>query len=444
TWTASYDAAGDMTCRAPTSTATCTAAPSGAQLSYAANGSASAWQNVPTNPTLTAGFLYDGQGNRVEQQVTQNGTTTTTVYVGNLEQLISTGSTTTTQTYYYANGIRIAMASNGAFSYLAGDSLGSVQSASSSDGLSTSYQLFDPYGQVRYSIGTIPTDYGFTGRHADSISGLDYYNARYYDPAAGQFTSPDPILPGDGYDVFGLSRYAYVEGNPETRIDPSGNVVQCADTCGGGDPVTIGTGTNDTPEYIPPTGGQVGSSQPAVDNTKQAYEASLAKVKGSGVSLLLTTDRIYGGGWNGLGDDTQMALYFLAGGGTPDKWCSSAKCAAGMRKALDYVTDLQSAVAWTIVLNSVSWTGPTLRPDITLGPGGRSGEKVKGLQGPPNSLVRGSPGRIYLTDADGRVIADITRGRVKLVRPGVGFIDKRTMLTEEELEWLEQMWPGRR
>jgi hypothetical protein len=168
-----------MTCRAPSSGTTCAGTPSGAQLGYAADGSLSTWQNAPANPTVTTSFLYDGDGNRVAQQVTQNGTATTSVYVGNLEQVITSGSTTTTQTYYYANGIRFAMAVNGVLSYLGADALGSIESATT--GSSQSYALFDPYGQVRYSSGSMPTDYGFTGQHGDSASGLDYYNARYYD-----------------------------------------------------------------------------------------------------------------------------------------------------------------------------------------------------------------------------------------------------------------------
>jgi hypothetical protein len=47
--------------------------------------------------------------------------------------------------------------------------------------------------------------------------------ARWYDPLAGQFVSPDTLLPGGGYDPLGLSRYAYVEGNPVERTDPSGH-----------------------------------------------------------------------------------------------------------------------------------------------------------------------------------------------------------------------------
>ena len=69
----------------------------------------------------------------------------------------------------------------------------------------------------------MPTDYGFTGQHSDSTSGLDYYNARYYDPATGQFSSADSVLQGGGFDILGLSRYAYVEGNPTSRTDPSGH-----------------------------------------------------------------------------------------------------------------------------------------------------------------------------------------------------------------------------
>jgi RHS repeat-associated protein len=64
----------------------------------------------------------------------------------------------------------------------------------------------------------MPTSHGFTGQRADAASGLDYYGARYYDPLAGQFTSGDSILPGAGFDLWGLSRYAYVTGNLEGTI----------------------------------------------------------------------------------------------------------------------------------------------------------------------------------------------------------------------------------
>jgi hypothetical protein len=83
---------------------------------------------------------------------------------------------------------------------------------------------------------------------------------------------------------------------------------------------------------------------------------------------------------------------------------------------------------------------PTLRPDISLSGAGRSGQGVKFLTGPPNSAVKSTgPGRVFVTDAQGRVIFDITADRVKPVTPGVGFGDKRPP-TFEELELIKKLW----
>src|SRR5579859_2447226 len=210
---------------APTSATACGGgSPTGAQMGYDADGRLASWQNAPTSPTSTTADLYDGEGNRVEQQVTVSGTTTTTTtYVGNLEQVATTGGTTTTTSYYYAGQTLVALAVNGAFSYLATDALGSVSLALSASGTQTAAGLYTPYGTTRYSSGTMPTDRGWTGQHSDATTGLSYFGARYYDPVAAQFTSADTYLPGNGTDLLALSRYAYVEGNPLTRLDPTGH-----------------------------------------------------------------------------------------------------------------------------------------------------------------------------------------------------------------------------
>ena len=83
-WTASYDAAGEMTCRAATSATTCAgSSPTGAQLSYDNAGQLATWANAPgSSPTQSASYLYDGAGQRVEQlATTASGTTTTTRYL---------------------------------------------------------------------------------------------------------------------------------------------------------------------------------------------------------------------------------------------------------------------------------------------------------------------------------------------------------------------------
>ena len=216
-YTASYDAAGNMICRATSAATTCAGGtPTGASLSYDASGQLAHWQNTPSAPTKTADFLYDGEGNRVLQQSVVKGKTTTTASVSTLEDVTTSGSTTSTTAYYYLGAQRIAESVNGTVSYLASDGLGSAEAALSSTGTVTASVLYMPYGKVRYSSGTMPGAYGYTGQQPDALTGLNYDNARYYDPVSKQFITADTVSDG-------LNRYGYVGENPETNTDPSGH-----------------------------------------------------------------------------------------------------------------------------------------------------------------------------------------------------------------------------
>jgi YD repeat-containing protein len=95
TYTASHGAAGNMTCRAPTSSSTCAGTQTGAQLTYDNEGRLLHWQNAPTSPTSTADFAYDGEGNRVGQQSSNGGPATITYYLlGGLEAVGNGGTLT--------------------------------------------------------------------------------------------------------------------------------------------------------------------------------------------------------------------------------------------------------------------------------------------------------------------------------------------------------------
>jgi len=81
---------------------------------------------------------------------------------------------------------------------------------------------YKAWGETRYTYGTTPTTYKFTGQRLDDSTGLYYYGARYYDPALGRFIAPDTIVPEPG-NPQALNRYAYVYNNPVRYTDPTGH-----------------------------------------------------------------------------------------------------------------------------------------------------------------------------------------------------------------------------
>jgi RHS repeat-associated protein len=164
---------------------------------------------------VIASFVYDGDGNRVKATV--NGVTTS--FVGTYFEWTNGQMTK----YYYAAGQRVAMRDNGTLYYLFGDHLGSTSvSYRASDG-QTTRQLYKPWGESRYTSGTMPTKYTYTGQYSHVTEfGLLFYVARWYDPALGRFAQADSIVPGAG-NPLAWDRYAGMMNNPVKYIDPSGH-----------------------------------------------------------------------------------------------------------------------------------------------------------------------------------------------------------------------------
>jgi len=125
---------------------------------------------------------------------------------------------------------------------------------------------YKAWGENRYTYGTTPTAYRFTGQREDGTIGLYFYNARYYDPALGRFVQADTLVQGDAksptpylplavsyanpkvleqwnqlqrsrlqpeaqapdtpsvLDPQFLNRYTYARNNPLAYVDPDGHI----------------------------------------------------------------------------------------------------------------------------------------------------------------------------------------------------------------------------
>jgi len=131
----------------------------------------------------TTAFTYDGDGALVKK--TAGGQTT--VYVGGIyEKNLATG----VETWYYTlGGRRVAMRKAGVVTYLVGDHLGSTSLALNANGTLHSEARYYPYGEERWSSGTLPTDYRFTGQRLDSYINLVQMGSRWYDPALARWIS---------------------------------------------------------------------------------------------------------------------------------------------------------------------------------------------------------------------------------------------------------------
>ena len=126
--------------------------------------------------------------------------------------------------YYYLGGQRVAMRKDGVLYYLLSDHLGSTSVITDQSGNVVSRQFYKPYGEPRWSTGTLPTDRRFTGQRSEEagLGSLYDYGARFYSPALGRFLSPDTIVPEPG-NPQSLNRYSYTLNNPVKYRDPSGH-----------------------------------------------------------------------------------------------------------------------------------------------------------------------------------------------------------------------------
>ncbi|WP_265736758.1 polymorphic toxin-type HINT domain-containing protein, partial [Peterkaempfera griseoplana] len=198
--------------------------------------------------TATTSYVYDANGNRL---ITRTDSSTT-LFLGNTEITVATGSTTPHATRYYDldDGNQAVRTDDNKLSFLIGDQHGTSQLAVNSSDLTMQQRRTTPFGALRGSPPTSwPGTKGFVGGTTDPSTGLTHLGARDYDPDTGRFLSVDPVL--DPTKPQQLNGYAYAYNSPVTASDPSGLygsycvTVECVNETGG-----PGTAPTSDPDQI--------------------------------------------------------------------------------------------------------------------------------------------------------------------------------------------------
>ena len=165
----------------------------------------------------TVNYAYDALGRRVHLTSSAGGITKF-VYDGSdvIRDLDVNGNTITD--YVSGPGIdnKLRMTAGGVTFYFATDHLSTTRALIDASGSLTSTLNYDSFGNV--IGGSASTRYTYTGREADSDTGLMFYRARWYDPQQGRFASMDPL----GFRGGDLNLFAYVLNNPANFRDPTG------------------------------------------------------------------------------------------------------------------------------------------------------------------------------------------------------------------------------
>ncbi|WCT56588.1 pre-toxin TG domain-containing protein [Paenibacillus kyungheensis] len=159
--------------------------------------------------------------------MTVNGTTTK--YVVNPEAVLSQvlmetdASGKPTAWYVYGNGLIGRQDANGAYQSYHYDRRGSTIALTDAKGQLTDTCSYGTYGESLGHEGTIEQPFQYNGRDGvmTDPNGLYQMRARYYNPEIKRFVNRD-VLSGSIDDGLTINRYAYVNGNPISYIDPFG------------------------------------------------------------------------------------------------------------------------------------------------------------------------------------------------------------------------------
>jgi RHS repeat-associated protein len=232
----------------------------GVAVTYDANGNTLSYDVDGAGGTTARTFTYDGENRPLA--ITKSGTTrftygpdgsraskvlgsTTRHFFGGEELLVNTANPSGLLTSFLGGGIaREGLATD----YSIRDHKGSNRLTLRHGPATTSIHDYGPYGLPVPADGTVTINgKGYINERFDPETGLQYLNARYYDPLFGRFLTPDTFDPWEpGVDT---NRYAYAGNDPINGSDPTGHVSNDDRSWGQNGPASNGYGRSAQKNY---------------------------------------------------------------------------------------------------------------------------------------------------------------------------------------------------
>ncbi len=179
-----------------------------------------------------ARYGYDADGQRVRKTTQADGSTThflidpTTTWPQVVLEEASSG--TSSQSTAYTWGQELRQQARGSATMAPTETLIPVQGH-----LGTTIAALDAGGNAveRYeatAFGELGNQspkarHQYTGEYWEPETGMTYLRARWYEPSTARLPSVDPAL-GTTTDARSLNRYNYANGEPITKVDPSGSL----------------------------------------------------------------------------------------------------------------------------------------------------------------------------------------------------------------------------
>ncbi len=249
----------------------------GAPISYDANGNTLSYDPDGPGPLARKDIAYDGENRPIA--VTTNGNTASFDYgpdgarVGksflnrqhfylgaDAEIAVDSANTAGLLTSYLHADIR---REGQATDVMVKDHLASNRLVLRVGGATTRAD-YGPFGQPLTSNGSVALQgKGYINERFDPETGLQYLNARYYDPLLARFLTPDtwdPELPG-----VDINRYAYAGNDPVNFSDPNGHNAEAP-------PMGLDM-TEEQAASMAALGGLIADFTPVVGDIKGFYEA---------------------------------------------------------------------------------------------------------------------------------------------------------------------------